>query len=203
MWAPKRSAGARRRAGASPGPGRPEVRRENRRALAPGPLELPSDEHQMGQAPQGAEREPVHKPVLDPRAAALLEEEMAMFPARVRTAELHVEEPKRGIPLADEHAEPEREAEPADPVVEDRAGPHADRARREELRGAPDGGQPHQVRGVGEEREDLGSPAREPLARLEAVISRASSPPPGCGRGPAARPSRSARRTGPCPAGRR
>src|SRR5574337_462614 len=116
MWAPSRSRGGT------------EDFLEPPPTMHEDTAELASHDEGMEELPQGAEREPVGDPVLHPRPAALLPEQVAVLPAGVGTAHLNVHESVGWIPFADQAAPAEREPQPADSEVEDRPG--LDRVRR-------------------------------------------------------------------------
>src|SRR5439155_1670417 len=100
----------------------PDQLAEPRRPVAPYGGDLPAHEQRVRRAPERSQWQPIRHPVLDPGPAALLQEAVAMLPARVGPAHLDVDESVGRIPLADERAPLHRHTEPGQPEIEHRAG---------------------------------------------------------------------------------
>src|SRR5262249_51983668 len=126
-------------------------------------------EQRVRRAPERPERKPIGHPVLHPRPALFLQKPVAMLPAGVRSPHLHVDEAIGRVPFADECAPPDRNAEPRQSHVEDRAGRQRRRPADDTKtkRGRCD---QKEMRRLGEKREYLGARPGEPHARLEDVV---------------------------------
>ena len=96
-------------------------------------------------------------------AAREFEEFVAVAPAAVGAGELGVGEGGWGIEGLDFCAPVEGDSEEAELIVDEGAGVHGDGARSEDVEVEEGGG------GVGEEREDFGSGARDEDGAVEVV----------------------------------
>src|SRR2546425_12821215 len=74
--------------------------------------ELTLDDQGVDQSPERPQRQTIRHAVLHPRSRSLFEEQVAVLPAVVRPADLHVDEPRRWIVLADHRPRRHGEAQP-------------------------------------------------------------------------------------------
>src|ERR687887_2343603 len=94
---------------------------------------------------------------------------MAMLPAIVRTANLHVDEAGGRVEFTNERAPAHRQPEPPDAIVEHGVRRHH-RIGSQQLEAEPGWREQREVGRLGEEREHLDAGFRQPYARLEDVI---------------------------------
>ena len=109
--------------------------------------------------------------VADERAAVARLESVLVDPEHAGAGDLLVHEAARRVPGGDARPPADRDAAQAELVVDQRALPHLDRARRQHAEAQPGRRDRLQVAGVGEERERALGGDGEPLPALEHVLT--------------------------------
>ncbi len=111
---------------------------------------------------QDAPQDGVAHAVVDDRATDTLGERVGVSPEAIGAPALLVDEPPRRIPGRDLAPPAQRQTMNPQAVVDERAAPHRDRPRRQDLEAEPGRGQALEVRRLGEEVENFGPRPRKP-----------------------------------------
>ena len=126
-------------------------------------LEVALHEQAVGKLAQRAEGEGVADPVADSSALPVRLERMGVVPEPVRALDLNVDEPLPRLPGLDTGQPPNGDAVQLEPVLDEGAGGHLYRRRRDDSKAQPPGRDPLEVGGVRVELEDVPWRARNDL----------------------------------------
>src|SRR3954447_2410054 len=136
------------------------------------PLQIAPHEEPMRHRAERPQRQRVAHHVAHDRAAVAVRREfVCVVPQGVRPAQLTVDEAHAGLPVLDLGEPPDRQAVQPQPVLDDRAGAHRDRAGRGDGEPQPRRGDRLEVAGVGEEGEDVVGGAGQALLPEQGVVA--------------------------------
>ncbi len=136
---------------------------------------------------QPIQRHPVPDHVPHPRPGSFVVERMLVNPEEVRAFDLLIHKPPARLPLADSRTPPGRNPANTETVIDQRPGPHLDRAFGGHSQPHCGRGDDFQIPGVGKERKHLADRARNRAFGLKDSFWHALQVVPATSTGPAIR----------------